>query len=145
MTSATNFQKFIDAQQSDYSIALSEIKNGKKRSHWMWYIFPQISGLGFSEISKLYSLKNIGEAEEYLKHPVLGQRLIEISNALLHIKSNDAHSVFGTPDNLKLKSSMTLFSLLPDTNPVFDAVLDKFFNGSKDVKTLEILKQQQNK
>jgi uncharacterized protein (DUF1810 family) len=135
----TNLQRFIDAQKSDYSIALSEIKKGKKRSHWMWYIFPQITGLGYSETSKFYSLKSLHEADEFLKHPVLGPRLIEISNALLDLKSDDAFSIFGTPDDQKLKSSMTLFSILPDTNPVFQAVLDKFFHGLKDVKTLKIL------
>ena len=134
-----SLQRFIEAQKSDYATALSEIKNGKKRSHWMWYIFPQIAGLGFSETSKFYSLKSLQKAQEYLKHPVLGPRLIEVSNALLNIKSNDAHSVFGFPDDQKLRSSMTLFSVLPDTNPVFQAVLDKFFNGVKDAKTLEIL------
>jgi len=134
-----SLQRFVDAQKSDYAIALSEIKNGKKRSHWMWYIFPQIAGLGFSETSKFYSLKRVHEAQEYLKHPVLGSRLIEISNALLDLKSNEAHSVFGFPDDQKLKSSMTLFSVLPDTNPVFQAVLDKFFHGLKDAKTLDIL------
>jgi uncharacterized protein (DUF1810 family) len=139
MAEETNLARFIDAQKSDYATALSEIKNGKKRSHWMWYIFPQIAGLGFSETSKFYSLKSLREAQEYLKHPVLGPRLIEISNALLDLKSNDAHSVFGFPDDQKLRSSMTLFSGLPDTNPVFQAVLDKFFNGVKDAKTLQIL------
>jgi uncharacterized protein (DUF1810 family) len=139
MAEETNLARFIDAQKSDYATALSEIKNGKKRSHWMWYVFPQIAGLGFSETSKFYSLKSLREAQEYLKHPVLGPRLIEISNALLDLKSNDAHSVFGFPDDQKLRSSMTLFSGLPDTNPVFQAVLDKIFNGVKDAKTLEIL------
>lgn len=141
MKSGTNLQRFIDAQKTVYAIALSEIKHGKKRSHWMWYIFPQIAGLGFSETSKYYSLKSLHEAEAYLQHPVLGPRLIEISNALLDLKSDNALSVFGTPDDLKLKSCMTLFSILPSTNPVFQAVLDKFFHGLKDAKTLEILNE----
>jgi len=135
----TNLQRFIHAQKSDYSIALSEIKTGKKRSHWIWYIFPQIAGLGYSETSKFYSLKSLHEAEEYLKHPVLGPRLIEISNTLLDLDSDDALSIFGSPDDQKLKSSMTLFSILPATNPVFQSVLDKFFHGLRDAKTLEIL------
>jgi uncharacterized protein (DUF1810 family) len=139
MESETDLQRFIEAQKSDYAIALSEVKDGKKRSHWMWYIFPQITGLGFSETSKFYSLKNLHEADEYLKHPVLGPRLIEISNALLNLKSDNALAIFGTPDDQKLKSSMTLFSILPGTYPVFQAVLDKFFHGLKDAKTLEIL------
>jgi uncharacterized protein (DUF1810 family) len=139
MESETNLQRFIEAQKSDYAIALSEVKDGKKRSHWMWYIFPQITGLGFSETSKFYSIKSLSEAGDYLKHPVLGPRLIEISNVLLDLKSDNALSIFGSPDDQKLKSSMTLFSILPGTNPVFQAVLDKFFHGLKDAKTLEIL------
>jgi uncharacterized protein (DUF1810 family) len=135
-----NLKRFIDAQQTDYSVALSEIRNGRKRSHWMWYIFPQIQGLGFSETSQFYSIKSIDEAEQYLAHPVLGQRLIEISNALLGLKTDNANQVFGSPDDMKLKSSMTLFSLLPGTNKVFQLVLDKFFDGLKDDKTLKMLK-----
>jgi uncharacterized protein (DUF1810 family) len=140
-SSAFSLNRFLDAQQKDYSIALSEIKNGKKRSHWMWYIFPQIHGLGFSETSKFYAIKNIAEADNFLKHPVLGKRLIEICNELLHLKTNDPHEIFGSPDDLKLGSSMTLFSSLPNTNPVFQKVLDKFFNGKKDEKTLQLINE----
>ncbi len=136
-------QRFLDAQQHDYEIALSEIKTGRKRSHWMWYIFPQIKGLGFSETSRLYSIKNKVEAEEYLNHLVLGKRLIEISNALLDLDTDDAHSIFGSPDDLKLKSSMTLFASLPETDPVFQSVLTKFFNGRKDEKTLMIIAEEE--
>ena len=138
MTNEINLQRFIAAQQSDYSIALSEIENGKKRSHWMWYIFPQIFGLGFSETSKFYSIKSIKEAEEFLRHPLLGKRLIEISNALLQLTTNDAHEIFGSPDDVKLQSSMTLFSILPEADPVFNKVLEKFFEGKKDKKTIDI-------
>lgn len=143
MPKENNLPRFIDAQEADYQIALSEIKNGRKQSHWIWYIFPQIQGLGFSETSKFYAIKDINEAEEFLKHPVLGSRLVEISNELLTLKSNDANKIFGSPDDVKLKSSMTLFSSLPDTNPVFRLVLDKFFNGTKDSKTLQIIGKQQ--
>lgn len=139
-----SLQRFIEAQQSDYENALSEIKNGRKRSHWMWYIFPQIHGLGFSETSRFYAIKNKNEAAAYLHHPLLGKRLIEISNALLDLNSDDAHSVFGTPDDLKLKSSMTLFASLPETDPVFQSVLKKFFNGKKDEKTLRIIEGEEN-
>jgi uncharacterized protein (DUF1810 family) len=135
-----NLQRFIDAQETAYPIALSEIMNGKKQSHWMWYIFPQIQGLGFSETSKFYAIKDSNEAEEFLNHPVLGNRLIRICNELLHLKTDNAHKVLGTPDDLKLRSSLTLFSSLPDTNFVFQKVLDKFFNGEKDERTLEIIK-----
>jgi uncharacterized protein (DUF1810 family) len=110
----------------------------------MWYIFPQIKGLGFSETSRFYAIKNKDEAEEYLNHPVLGKRLIEISKALLDLDTDDAHSIFGTPDDLKLKSSMTLFSSIPDGHPVFENVLEKFFAGKKDGKTLAILSEEKN-
>ncbi len=107
----------------------------------MWYIFPQIQGLGFSETSRFYAIKNISEAEEYLKHPILGSRLIEICNAVLGLESNNANKIFGSPDDLKLKSSMTLFAALNHTDPVFQLVLDKFFNGTKDNATLRIINQ----
>jgi len=142
MTNDNNLKRFIDAQDRDYPIALSEIKNGKKRGHWMWYIFPQIQGLGFSETSKFYAIKNTNEAKEFLKHPLLAARLIDICNELVNLPTNDANKIFGNPDDLKLCSSMTLFSLLPGTNPVFEKVLDKFFDGKKDPKTISIIKVQ---
>ena len=135
-----NLERFITAQEKDYAIALAEIKNGRKRSHWMWYIFPQVQGLGFSTTSVYYAIKDIREAEAFLKHPVLGERLIQICNALIELPANDANKIFGNPDDMKLKSSMTLFSEIPGTDPVFNSVLNKFFNGSKDNKTIEILK-----
>jgi uncharacterized protein (DUF1810 family) len=131
--------RFIEAQQLDYIKALSEIKKGRKVSHWMWYIFPQIAGLGFSETSKYYALKSLSEAEQYLKHPILGKRLIEISSVLMGLQTNDAHTVFGSPDDLKLQSSMTLFSAVKNSNPVFQLVLDKFFAGEKDKHTLALI------
>lgn len=109
----------------------------------MWYIFPQIAGLGFSETSKFYALQDQNEAEAYLAHPTLGSRLIDISNAFLGIDGKSANAILGSPDDLKMKSSMTLFSLLPSTDPVFQAVLDKFFHGSQDAKTLAIVKSSQ--
>lgn len=141
MTTNYNLQRFINAQAKDYSIALSEIKNGKKQSHWMWYIFPQIQGLGFSETSKFYAIKNIHEAKEFLNHPVLGSRLIEICNELLNLETTDPHKIFGSPDDTKLFSSMTLFSSLPETDPVFQKVLNKFFAGEKDEKTNKIINE----
>jgi len=142
MNNSYNLERFIDAQRTEYAIALSEIKRGRKQSHWMWYIFPQIQGLGFSSTSKYYSIKNIDEAEAYLAHSVLGSRLIEICQALLALETNDAHSIFGSPDDVKLKSSMTLFSEVPGADKVFQSVLQKFFNGTKDNKTLQIIKAQ---
>ncbi|HXR84191.1 MAG TPA: DUF1810 domain-containing protein [Hanamia sp.] len=142
MDSLNNLNRFLKAQQRHYPIALSEIKNGKKQSHWVWYIFPQIQGLGFSETSKFYAIKNIQEAQEFLKDPVLGQRLIEICNELMKLKTNDAYKIFGSPDDTKLRSSMTLFSSLENTDPVFQKVLDKFFDGKKDEKTLKIITEE---
>ncbi len=143
MSTQNNLKRFVDAQETDFQTALSEIKNGRKRSHWMWYIFPQIQGLGFSETSRFYAIKDVSEAEEFLKHPVLGNRLIEICNELLQQESNNAGQIFGSPDDLKLKSSMTLFSALDSTNPVFQSVLKKFFNGEKDNKTLQLISAKQ--
>ena len=137
-----NLERFIDAQHNDYATALSEIKSGRKQSHWMWYIFPQIQGLGFSSTSKYYAIKNLDEATAYLHHEVLGSRLIEICNALLALETNDAHKIFGSPDDMKLKSSITLFAEVKDADKVLQALLDKFFNGTKDSKTLQILSAQ---
>ena len=136
-----DLKRFLEAQETDYAIALAEIKRGRKQSHWMWYIFPQIAGLGFSSTSKFYAIKDRAEAESYLAHPVLGMRLIEISNAALEVEGKTANQIFGSPDDVKLKSSMTLFGALEQTNPVFERVLDKYFNGAKDNRTLELLGQ----
>lgn len=134
-----DLNRFLDAQENDFEIALSEIKNGSKQSHWMWYIFPQIKGLGFSSLSNFYAIKTKAEAENYLAHPILGKRLIEISNALLEVEGKTAYQIFDSPDDMKLKSSMTLFGSLENTNPIFQSVLDKYFNGAKDYRTLELL------
>lgn len=134
-----DLQRFTEAQEEDFAIALAEIKHGRKQSHWMWYVFPQIAGLGFSSTSKFYAIKDKTEAEDYLKHPVLGGRLIEISKAVLEIEDKTANQIFGSPDDLKLKSSMTLFGALDDADAVFQMVLDKYFEGAKDNKTLELL------
>jgi uncharacterized protein (DUF1810 family) len=139
MESDRLLKRFTDAQQNAYTTALAEIQNGCKRSHWMWFIFPQIHGLGFSEISRHYAIKDLDEAEAYLRHPVLGSRLIEISQALLNSVNSNTTEIFGSPDDLKLKSSMTLFASVPGAGPVFQAVLDKFFGGEKDAPTLQLL------
>jgi uncharacterized protein (DUF1810 family) len=139
MKQSNNLKRFLDAQETDFSVALSEIKNGQKRSHWMWYIFPQIQGLGYSEMSKLYAIKDLCEAVEFLQHPLLGNRLVSICNELLALKSNDAHLIFGSPDDFKLKSCLTLFAAVNNSHPVFQLVLDKYFNGIKDHQTLDII------
>lgn len=132
-------KRFLDAQSGDYDRALGEIKNGKKQSHWMWYIFPQLAGLGVSETAKFYALHNLDEARAYLAHPILGSKLIEISQAILTIQGKTANQILGSPDDLKLHSCMTLFSRVEPANPVFDVVLDRYFSGVPDPRTLALL------
>lgn len=137
-----DLNRFIEAQENDYEIALAEIKSGRKSSHWMWYIFPQFKGLGYSETSKFYAITDANEAKDYLNHPVLGARLREITTELLQLEENDAYKVMGTPDDLKLKSSMTLFNAIDETKEnVFEKVLEKFFKGNLDNKTINLLKK----
>jgi uncharacterized protein (DUF1810 family) len=133
-------ERFREAQQRDFDTALKEIKNGRKRSHWMWYIFPQIAGLGTTETSRYYAIRDIEEATKYLLDEELGLRLADICKALLKLETNDAPAIFGSPDDLKLKSSMTLFDAVPATFPVFGQVLDKFYGGKRDEHTLQLLK-----
>jgi uncharacterized protein (DUF1810 family) len=137
MENTNSLKRFLDAQETVYETALAEVRSGKKRSHWMWYIFPQIQGLGFSETAQYYAIKNGAEAEAFLNHDVLGTRLVQITAELLKLQSNNATTIFGSPDDMKLKSSMTLFASVRDSHPVFQQVLDKFFNGQKDEKTLQ--------
>lgn len=139
MNNTYNLERFIKVQEQDYAIALSEIKNGRKESHWMWYIFPQALGLGYTSTSIQYGIKDLDEAKAYLDNNILGKRLIEISNALLALPTNNAKEIFGDTDSMKLRSSMTLFSLVPGTDDVFQLVLDKFFNGKRDDQTLQLL------
>lgn len=134
-----DLQRFKDAQRNDYEQALQEVKSGRKRTHWMWYIFPQIHGLGMTPISDYYSIRSLREAKDYLKDPALGARLVEISKALLELNTSDPHAVFGSPDDLKLRSCMTLFERADPQNPVFGDVLDKYYRGERDQRTLEIL------
>ena len=138
MTSHT-LQRFLDAQENMYQIALNEIKRGRKTSHWMWFIFPQISGLGMSDMAMRYAIKNRQEASAYLAHDILGERLVEISRALLELETNNPVEVFGGIDSMKLRSSMTLFSQVNNADPVFKEVLAKFYNGEPDEKTIRLL------
>ena len=131
--------RFMKAHQTDYQRALTEIKNGKKVSHWMWYIFPQLKGLGCSFTSEYYGIQDLDEAIAYLADPILGRHLIEICNALLSLDTNDATEVMGRPDDRKLKSSMTLFDAATESSDVFRLVLEKYYNGKKDYRTLEML------
>lgn len=134
----SSLDRFLVAQENSYDNALREIRAGRKRSHWMWYIFPQLAGLGMSYTAQLYAIKDLDEAREYISHPLLGARLVEISGALLELESSDATAVMGYPDDLKLRSCMTLFQLVSDS-PVFGRVLDKFYGGAKDTRTLSLL------
>ena len=131
--------RFVQAQETAYDQAFSEIKSGQKRSHWMWYIFPQFDGLGFSATSKRYSIKSIAEAKAYLNHPILGSRLRECIEAVLGIEGRTAHDIFGFPDDMKLRSCATLFASISPPGSVFDQVLDAFFQGEHDPKTLDLL------
>lgn len=142
MNNESRLQRFIDAQETSYATALSEIKRGRKQSHWMWYIFPQLQGLGMSSTSQYYGLRDAAEAAEFAKHPLLGPRLLRLCETLLELKSSNATTVMGSPDDIKLKSSMTLFAAVPDANPVFQRVLDKFFQGTQDPNTLRLLNRQ---
>lgn len=135
-------ERFLRAQEKVYPQALAEIKNGKKQSHWMWYIFPQIRGLGFTDYNVYYGISNIDEAKDYLNDPILGKRLIEISEAVFNHQGKTALEIFGKPDDRKLKSCMTLFSQIQNTNPIFQKVLEKYFMGLSDEKTIAILTAQ---
>lgn len=132
-------QRFLDAQQEDYEQALAEVKNGKKRSHWIWYIFPQLKGLGMSYNSQYYGISGREEAKAYLEHPVLGERLREITKALLDQQNVSAQDVFGSLDAMKVLSSMTLFQEVATDDNLFSQVIDKYYQGIPDRRTVEKL------
>ena len=140
MNAAIDLSRFTAAHRRSYQTALSEIRNGRKRSHWMWYIFPQIQGLGRSSTAQYYAIRDLDEAAAFLSDPYLGGNLLEISRALLELEERDPRVVFGTPDDLKLRSCMTLFSLLSEEASVFHRVLDRYFQGEPDRWTLRILR-----
>src|SRR5215217_6503664 len=131
--------RFVLAQERDFEIALTEISYGKKQTHWMWYIFPQIQGLGFSDTAKYYDIKDLKEATQYYLHPLLGPRLIKVTKELLNHTDKTAYEIFGSPDELKLRSSITLFAAVPHADPAFQQAIDQFFNGEHDQKTQRIL------
>ena len=139
-----DLQRFKEAQKRDFDTALSEIRRGRKRSHWMWYIFPQIQGLGFSSTSAYYAIQNMAEAEDFLNDPYLGANLRTISEALLELDTDDPYQIFGSPDHLKLLSCMTLFEAAEGEGGVFTQVIEKYYKGNRDDKTLKILKQEEN-
>ena len=136
-----DLERFIVAQERDYATALKEIKSGYKRSHWMWYIFPQISGLGHSPIAKKYEIVDLGEAKAYIESAYLRNNLVEISRALLECGNDDVEDIMGFPDNFKLCSSMTLFEMVAPEIEEFGMVLDKFYAGNRDKRTIELAKE----
>lgn len=140
-----DLNRFVSAQEKIYNLVLEELRSGMKRSHWMWFIFPQIDGLGFSTTSKFYAIKNQEEARQYLNHPVLGTRLVECVETVLAIQGRTISEIFGYPDDLKLKSSMTLFEKVADQPAAFARVLDLYFHGERDDRTLQILERMKEK
>jgi uncharacterized protein (DUF1810 family) len=134
-----DLNRFVQAQAEDYAGALAEIRSGRKQSHWMWYIFPQFDGLGFSPTARRYSIKSVAEAEAYLRHPVLGLRLQECTAAVLGVEGRSAFEIFGSPDDVKLRSCATLFARLSPSGSVFERLLDKYFEGKRDDKTIRLL------
>ena len=138
------FSKYITAQERTHQAALCELRNGHKVSHWSWWEIPQIIGLGMTYTSREYAIKNLAEAKDYLKNDTLRTHLLELCEALLSLKTNDAGRVMGYPDDLKLRSCLTLFSVADPECGTFQAVLDKFFGGKPDERTLQILKSQES-
>ena len=134
-----NLSRFVHAQEDDYAQALSELRNGRKRSHWIWYIFPQIDGLAFSSTSKRYAIKSADEARAYLDHSTLGPRLLECAGALLRVEGKSATEILGSPDDMKLRSCATLFASVLPVGSVFDRLIEKYYRGERDGKTLQLL------
>jgi uncharacterized protein (DUF1810 family) len=135
-----DLNRFVQAQAGVYERALAEIRAGRKRSHWMWYIFPQIDGLGFSATTKRYSIKSVAEAEAYVAHPVLGPRLRECCEAVLGISGRSAFEIFGSPDEVKLRSCATLFASVSPPDSVYHRLLDRYFHGQRDEATLRLIR-----
>ena len=137
--------RFTSAQEGIYDSALAELRRGQKRTHWMWFIFPQIDGLAHSATSKHYAIKSIEEARQYLNHPVLGTRLSACAETVLAVEGRSVSEIFGYPDDLKLKSSMTLFAWVAEPGSVFVRILDKYFHGEQDIRTLDLLEKLKEK
>jgi uncharacterized protein (DUF1810 family) len=134
-------ERFVRRQALDYDTALAELRAGQKRTHWMWYTFPQLDGLGKSFVAKRYAIRSLDEARAYLAHPILGPRLIECCEALLVIPDKTALEILGTPDDLKLRSCVTLFGITEPCKATFGRVLERYFNGARDVATLDLLER----
>ena len=138
MTSDDPFdlQRFVDAQAPVYERVRTELRNGRKQSHWMWFIFPQIAGLGHSAMAQRYAISSLGEAEAYLEHPILGARLRECTSLIAQVEGKSAYQILSSPDDMKLHSCLTLFAQAAPEEPLFRAALDKYFDGVKDPQTL---------
>jgi uncharacterized protein (DUF1810 family) len=134
-----DLRRFVDAQSSTYAQALTELKAGRKRSHWMWFIFPQLRGLGHSSTAERYAIRSLAEAEAYLRHPILGPRLAECAEAVLGVEKRAAREIFGSPDDLKLRSSATLFARVSSPGSVFQRIIDRYFGGEPDHRTLDLI------
>jgi uncharacterized protein (DUF1810 family) len=134
-----DLRRFVQAQEDDYQRALSELKAGRKRTHWIWYIFPQFDGLGFSSTSKYYSIKSLNEAKAYLNHPVLGPRLVECAEVVLTLEGRSAQQILGSPDDLKLRSCATLFASVAPPGSVFERLIAKYYSGKADDQTLHLI------
>jgi uncharacterized protein (DUF1810 family) len=139
-----NLSRFLEAQMVTYEGAMLELARGSKKSHWIWYIFPQIEGLGRSDTAKLYSIKSLEEGRVYLEHPVLGPRLVEACEILLSLKEASMDEVMGFPDDLKLLSSMTLFEVVSDSNSIFTKMIEFYYEGRRDKASLDIIKSRYN-
>jgi uncharacterized protein (DUF1810 family) len=134
-----DLDRFVHAQAASYDRALAEVRAGRKRSHWMWYIYPQLDGLGSSPMARRYAIRSLAEAEAYLRHPVLGPRLLACAEAALAVDGRSAYDIFGSPDDLKLRSCATLFACVTPPGSVFDRLLAKYYGGMRDEKTLRLL------
>lgn len=139
MSDVFELQRFVDAQARNYDLALAELRAGRKDSHWMWYVFPQIAGLGVSAMAQTYAIGSLAEARAYLAHPVLGVRLLECVAAVVAVNGRSAREIFGGPDDMKLRSSLTLFARAAPGGTLFRRALDLYFDGEPDPRTLEIL------
>ena len=139
MSASHNLDRFVQAQDPVMAQVRRELSNGEKSSHWMWFVFPQIAGLGHSPTARHYAIASLAEARAYRTHPVLGPRLVECTELVTRVEGRSAHEVFGAPDDLKFRSSMTLFAAADPATPVFQAALDRFFGGTPDEATLGLL------
>jgi uncharacterized protein (DUF1810 family) len=138
-TDQTHLDRFVEAQRTTYETALAELKAGRKVSHWMWFVFPQLDGLGFSATAQRYAIQSLAEAEAYLRHPILGPRLVASTEAVLAVDGRSARDIFGSPDDLKLRSCATLFAQVSPAGSVFHRLLAKYFGGEADAETLRLL------